>query len=107
MMHNNQNRNLTQQSGHSGLTLSGVVINRLKRMVPRNNPTIEVITYTVQDVHGTKFYVEDYQPDGYHEIGDTVNIPVYVKVYNRKNGEPSYTLNVQKDDSHSSRGEPF
>ena len=107
MMHNNQNRNLTQQSGHSGLTLSGVVINRLKRMVPRNNPTIEVITYTVQDVHGTKFYVEDYQHDGYHEIGDTVNIPVYVKVYNRKNGEPSYTLNVQKDDSHSSRGEPF
>ena len=38
-MHNNQNRNRTQQSG---LTLSGVIINRLKRMVPRNNPTIEV-----------------------------------------------------------------
>lgn len=47
-MHNiNQNR--TQQSG---LTLSGVIINRLKRMVPKNNPTIEVITYTVQDMYG-------------------------------------------------------
>ncbi len=102
-MHNN-NQNRTQQSG---LTLSGVIINRLKRMVPKNNPTIEVITYTVQDMYGTKFYVEDYQPDGYHEIGDTVSLPVYIKVYNRKNGEPGYTLNVQKDDSHNSRGEPF
>ena len=37
-MHNN-NQNRTQQSG---LTLSGVIINRLKRMVPKNNPTIEV-----------------------------------------------------------------
>ena len=104
MMHNNQNRNRTQQSG---LTLSGVIINRLKRMVPRNNPTIEVITYTVQDINGTKFYVEDYQPDGYHEIGDTVSLSVYVKAYSRKNGEPAYTLNVQKDDIHNSRGEPF
>ena len=101
-MHNNQNR--TQQSC---LTLSGVIINRLKRMVPRNNPTIEVITYTVQDINGTKFYVEDYQPDRYHEIGDTVSLSVYVKAYNRKNGEPSYTLNVQKDDGHNFRGEPF
>ena len=101
-MHNNQNR--TQQSG---LTLSGVIINRLKRMVPRNNPTIEVITYTVQDINGTKFYVEDYQPDRYHEIGDTVSLSVHVKAYNRKNGEPSYTLNVQKDDGHNFRGEPF
>ncbi|MBR1658529.1 MAG: hypothetical protein IJ697_08705 [Synergistaceae bacterium] len=78
-----------------------------KRMVPRNNPTIEVITYTVQDFNGTKFYVEDYKPDGYHEIGDTVSLPVYIKVYTRKNSEPGYTLNVQKDECHNFRGEPL
>ena len=45
--------------------------------------------------------------NGYHEIGDTVSLPVYIKAYNRKNGEPGYTLNVQKDEGHNSRGEPF
>ena len=41
----------------------------------------------------------------YHELDKSVSLPVYIKAYNRKNGEPSYTLNVQKMDS--SRGEHF
>ena len=30
-----------------GLSLSGTVIDRTRRMVPRENPTIEIVTYTV------------------------------------------------------------
>ncbi len=88
-----------------GLTLSGTVIERTRRMVPHNNPTTEIVTYTVQDSFNRKYYVDDYAPTGYHSINENVTFPVYIKAYVRKNGEASYTLNIQKSDL--SRGEHF
>ena len=88
-----------------GLTLSGIVIDRTRRMVPRDNPTTEIVTYTIQDGHNRKFYVDDYAPDDYHELETSVCLPVYVKAYSRKNGNPSYTLNVQKEEF--TRGDHF
>ena len=76
-----------------------------RRMVPHDNPTTEIVTYTVQDGYNRKFYVDDYAPDAYHELDSNVCFPVYIKAYNRKNGEPSYTLNIQKRDL--GRGERF
>ena len=58
-----------------GLSLCRTVIDRTRRMVPRDNPTMEIVTYTIQDE------------------------------YNRKNGDPSYTLNIQK--MNLSRGKHF
>ena len=54
------------------------------------------MTYTIQDDHDRKFYVDDYAPNGYHDLQSNVCFPVYIKVYVRKNGEPSYALNIQK-----------
>ena len=88
-----------------GLSLSGIVIDRTRRMVPHDNPTTEIVTYTIQDSHNRKFYVDDYSPNGYHDLNSSVNFPVYIKTYIRKSGEPSYTLNIQKTDL--SRGEHF
>ena len=76
-----------------------------RRMVPHDNPTTEIVTYTVQDGYNRKFYVDDYAPDAYHELDSNVCFPVYIKAYNRKNGDPSYTLNIQKRDL--GRGERF
>ena len=89
----------------SGLSISGVVVDRTRRMAPRDNPTTEIVTYTIQDGHSRKFYVDDYAPDGYHDLDTAVCLPVYIKPYQRKNGDPSYTINVQKLDV--SRGEHF
>ena len=89
----------------NGLSLSGVVVDRTRRMVPHDNPTTEIVTYTVQDGYNRKFYVDDYAPDAYHELDSNVCFPVYIKAYNRKNGKPSYTLNIQKRDI--GRGERF
>ena len=89
----------------SRLSLSGTVVERVRRMVPKNNPVTEIITYTVQDSQNRKHYVDDYAPTGYHEIGEYVALPVYIKPYVRKNGDASYTLNVQNRDN--SRGVPF
>ena len=89
----------------SGLSLSGTVIDRTRRMVPRDNPTTEIVTYTVQDDRSRKFFVDDYAPDTYHDVDSKVCLPVYIKSYSRKNGEPSYTLNVQK--LEITRGEHF
>ncbi len=82
-----------------GLSLSGTVIDRTRRMVPRDNPTTEIVTYTILDGCDRKFYVDDYAPNAYHDLQSNVCLPVYIKAYNRKNGEPSYTLNIQKTDS--------
>lgn len=88
-----------------GLFLSGTIIDRTRRMVPRDNPTTEIVTYIVQDNCNRRFYVDDYAPDDYHEVNTSICLPVYVKAYSRKSGEPSYTLNVQKPES--GRGEHF
>lgn len=74
-------------------------------MVPRNNPTTEIVTYMIQDGNNRKYFVDDYAPDSYHEIASSVSLPVYIKAYVRKNGEPSYTINIQKSDV--GRGEHF
>lgn len=92
-------------SNISGLYLSGSIIDRVRRMVPHNNPTTEIVTYTIQDNNNRKYYVDDYAPDGYHDIGDQVELPVFIKAYVRKKGDASYTINVQKQDSL--RGEHF
>ena len=88
-----------------GLSLSGIVIDRTRRHVPKDNPTTEIVTYTIQDMHDRKWLVDDYAPNGYHELGSTVTLPIFIKAYQRKNGELAYTLNVQKLDP--SRGEHF
>lgn len=88
-----------------GLFLTGTVIDRTRRMVPRDNPTTEIVTYIIQDDCRRKFFVDDYAPDEYHEVNSFASFPVYVKTYIKKNGEPSYTLNVQK--SEVGRGEHF
>ena len=102
---NQRNTRSNNNGVMNGLSLSGTVIDRTRRMVPRDNPTTEIVTYTVQDDFNRKFFVDDYAPNDYHDLQSTVCFPVYIKVYNRKNGEPSYTLNIQKNDS--GRGKHF
>ena len=102
---NQRNTRATSNSAMNGLSLSGTVIDRTRRMVPHDNPTTEIVTYTVQDDFNRKFYVDDYAPNEYHDRNTPVCFPVYIKAYVRKNGEASYALNIQKSDI--SRGEPF
>lgn len=93
----------------NGLSLSGIVADRTRRMVPLANPTTEIVTYTILDGCNRKFLVDDYAPSEYHELNANVCFPVYVKAYRRKDGTPSYTLNIQKDNlpSITARGERF
>ena len=102
---NKRNTKTSDNNSAYGLSLSGTVIDRTRRMVPRDNPTIETVTYTVQDGCNRKFFVDDFAPGEYHDINSNVCFPVYIKAYKRKNGEPSYTINVQK--TEAGRGEHF
>jgi hypothetical protein len=97
--------NQNHRSNYSGLYLFGRVIDRTRRHVPKDNPTTEIVTYLIQSNQNSKFYVDDYAPNSYYEIGDDISLNVYIKTYKRKNGEPSYTLNIQQNDF--SRGEHF
>ena len=81
-----------------GLFVNGIVIDRMRRLVPKDNPTTEIVTYTILDRNNRKYYIDDYDTRGiYHALNSIVSLPVYIKAYVRKNGEPSYTLNVQKE----------
>ena len=89
-----------------GLLLSGYVVDRVRRFVPKDKPTTEIVTYTVDDEAGHKYYVDDYAPDGYFDLGECICVPVYVKAYIKKNKETSYTIGIQKSFSHG-LGEHF
>ncbi len=90
----------------AGLVLIGTVVDRARRMVPKDNPTTLIVTYTVDDGMGRKYFVDDYAPKGFFEIGMYINVPVYVKAYTKRNKEPAYTINIQKE-LVSERGERF
>jgi hypothetical protein len=81
-------RNTKTNCSHAahGLSLSGTVIDRTRRMVPHDHPTTEIVTYTIQDGYNRKFYVNDYASDGYHGLNSSVCFIVYIKAYNHKNG---------------------
>ena len=104
-MSRNPNQATTSTPRQFGLYLSGTVIDRTRRHVPKDNPTTEIVTYTLSDNNERKFYVDDYAPTGYHELGEYVSFPVYVKPYVKKNKDMAYNLCIQK--KPSTRGEHF
>lgn len=91
----------------TGMFLSGQIMDRSRRKVPRNDPQIEIVTYLIQDNHGKKYYVDYFDPHGYYKIGENVCIPIYIKPYQRKTGELGYTIYIQKPSSQTVRGEHF
>jgi hypothetical protein len=91
----------------SGLFLAGTIVQRTKREIPSVNPTTEVVTYQIIDDKDHNYYVDDYSPSEYHERGETVCLPVYVKAYKKKTGDASYSLNVLKPFRPSSKGVIF
>ena len=101
----------------TGLYIAGTIQERTRRMVPADHPTTEIVTYTVIDQNDKRYYIDDYAPDSYyiddyapdsyHEVGDYAVIPVFIKPFRKKNGDPSYSLSVQKAYRHHSKGESF
>ena len=95
------NRNPNSNSSNAvsktyGLYLNGTVIDRTRRQVPKDNPTTEIVTYTLSDNSERKYNVDDYAPSSYHDLGAYISVPVYVKPYTKKNKDVAYNLCIQK-----------
>ena len=90
----------------SGLCLIGTIAFRTKRQVPGNS-NVEIVTYTIVDNDEHHYYVDDYSPSEYFNIGQPVKIPVYVKAYKKKLGDASYSLNRLKSFQPITKGEAF
>jgi hypothetical protein len=88
-----------------GLTVAGVVKERRRRRVPLDNPKHEIITYTLVDDSEGVYFVDDYEPSKYHNVGDYVMLPVYIKPYIKRNNQASYTICARK--GYQTRGEIF
>ena len=97
-------KNVTPQKTY-GLFLNGTIVDRTRRHVPKDNPTTEIVTYTVTDENNRKYYVDDYAPESYYDLGVYISVPVYVKPYTKKNKDVSYSLCIQK--KTSAKGEHF
>lgn len=91
----------------SGLYVGGIIQERRRRYINReNNERIEIVTYTISDDTDKKYYVEDYAPSSYREIGTQLLEPVYIKPYKKKAGDLSYTICIKKN-FDGGRGEMF
>ena len=91
----------------SGLYVGGIVLERRRRFISRgNNEKIEIVTYMVSDSNDKKYYIEDYAPSSYRDIGSQLLEPVYVKPYKKKSGDLSYTICIKKN-FDGGRGEAF
>lgn len=97
-----------QEEPLSGLYLFGQVIDRTRRTISirSNNGTAEIVTYTIQDINGRRYYVDEYAPDEYYELSEYVEVPVYVKTFKRRTGDISYSFCVQQN-LGLTRGEHF
>lgn len=94
---------------HSGLYVFGQVTDRTRRMIPtRDNATTEIVTYTIKDVYGHSYYVDQYAPSSYNDIGSIIELPVYVKTFKKRNGDVGYSFGVQQNQGTGpARGEHF
>ena len=91
----------------SGLYVFGQVIDRTRRTIKtRNDGQAEIVTYTVQDINGRRYFVDEYTPEQYCEIGEAVELPVYVKTFRKNSGDIGYSFCVQQQFGPA-RGEHF
>ena len=95
----------TTTSNRTGIFFAGVVEERRKRMVPKDNPETEVVTYTFYDEESRQsYYIDDYGPDSYLEVGEYVELPIRIKAYVHKGtGKPAYSMTIRKSFTKSSR----
>ena len=42
----------------TGLYIAGTIQERTRRMVPTDNPTTEIVTYTVTDANDKRYYID-------------------------------------------------
>lgn len=90
----------------SGMYVFGTVKERRKREIEKSGDKIEIVTYEVADDDGHLYYVEAFDPEEYYDRAQYVQIPIYIKAYKKKNGDPAYTINV-KGVVKSFHGESF
>lgn len=91
----------------TGMYIGGIVQERRRRYIDKGNAErVEIVTYTIVDDNDKKYYLEDYSPSSYRDLGALVLEPVYVKPYKKKNGDLSYTICVKKK-FEGGRGEVF
>ena len=93
----------------SGLYVFGHVIDRTRRNIKtRNGSSAEIVTYTIQDNSGRRYFVDEYTPEEYYELGESVEIPVYVKTFKKNSGDVGYSFCVQQQFGPGpGRGEHF
>lgn len=99
-------KSASEEEQLSGLVIIGSIKERSRRYASVRGSQVEIVTYVVTDANDRRYYVEDFAPSDHYNVGDSVAVPVYIKPYRKKTGDPSYSICVQKE-YHSLKGEAF
>lgn len=94
----------------TGIYFCGTVTQRRRRKVPKDNPTATVVTYEFSDEASHTYYVDEYEPDSYFEVGQYVEVPIRIKAYiNKSSDRPAYSMTIKKpfDKTNNDNGEIF
>lgn len=94
-------------NNNSGLLVIGTINDRRKREIVVDRKKIEIISYDIIDDDNRTYYIDAYSPDTIYDRGEKVQIPIYIKPFIKKDGKPSYTLNIRSDAFPNRRGESF
>ena len=78
------------------------IIGRLRN----NGTTAEIVTFTIQDANGHRYYVDEYSQEEYYELGKCVEVPVYVKTIKKRIGDIGFSFCVQTQGG-STHGEHY
>lgn len=106
MLQEESSSNSDEEETFSGLFVFGEVVERTKRTIP--NTTTEVVTYTVQDNEGRRYFVDKYiQPSEQETCFERGSYPVFVKTFRKRNCDIGYSFCVQQESRSHSRGVPF
>ncbi len=100
----------TSTNKANGIYFCGVVSQRRRRKVPKDNPTATVVTYEFSDEMSHSYYVDDYEPEKYYEVGEYIEVPIRIKAYMHKTANrPAYSMTIKRafDKTNDENGEIF
>ena len=99
---------VTDINNLSGMYVAGTIQTRTRRYIQsKDRSNIEIVTYTVVDNSGHRYFVDDFEPESYFDKNSFVIFNIYIKVYKKRNGEPAYSICRQKQFSPTNREETF
>ncbi len=90
-----------------GLYLIGTIANRSRKLIDDKGKKNEVIYYLIQTGSDEYYFVYDFEPKSYHEVGEEVSLPIISHPYIGRYNHLGVSYYVRKEKKRDLPGEFF